>query len=225
MAPKAGSKVTLRGDRTKFQKKKTQAQMDYLKRQSKDPYTDMAGARGFRSRAAFKLLELDERFKLLKKGDKVVDLGAAPGGWCQVIAETLNNDCQIIASDLLEVDPLPQTTFIQGDFSDNEVWEQIQAEVGGKVNVVLSDMAPNTMGHAGTDHLRIMALVEMAADCAEHLLKPGGNFACKIFQGGEEKKFVDSLRPKYEKVQFAKPKSSRKDSKEIFVVALGFKGE
>lgn len=201
------------------------AQKQYLVRQSKDPYTAKAQQMGYRSRAAFKLLELNEKFNLLKPNQTIVDLGAAPGGWCQVVGEILNNNCRIIACDLLEVDPLPNVTFIQGDFTTDEIWDEVRAVAGeGGVDVVLSDMAPNTAGSGNIDHLRSMGLVEIAADSATHLLKLGGHFACKIFQGGEEKKFADSLKERFEKVHFAKPKSSRAESREIFIVALGFKG-
>ncbi len=218
-------KCSLRGDNTKFVTKKTDAQKRYLKRQSKDPYTGKAEQMGYRSRAAFKLIELNEKFEIIKPRQIVVDLGAAPGGWCQVASELMKNNGKIIASDLLWIDPLPQVTFIKGDFSTDKTWQKVKDAVGEKgAHVVLSDMAPNTIGHAGTDHLRIMALAELAAECAFDLLKEGGHFACKLFQGGEEKAFFEMLRKRFDKVSWAKPPSSRGESSEVFVVAMRFKG-
>jgi 23S rRNA (uridine2552-2'-O)-methyltransferase len=212
----------MRGGRTKFKPQVRESSKRYLLRQAKDPYTGRARAAGYRARAAFKLLELDEKHTLLKPGLVVLDLGCAPGSWSQVAVE---KGAKVVASDILEMAPVDGVTFIRGDFTEEQVWQEVRAAVGAQgADAVLSDMAPNTSGHQATDHLRSMALAELAADCALQLLKSGGVFVCKIFQGGEEKVFMDSLSPHFDKVSFAKPEASRAASKEMFIVGLGFKG-
>jgi 23S rRNA (uridine2552-2'-O)-methyltransferase len=212
----------LRGGRTKFRRQVSESSKRYLLRQAKDTYAERAQAAGYRSRAVFKLLELDEKYSILGPGHVVVDLGCAPGSWSQVAVE---KGGRVIASDLLEMVPVEGVTFIQGDFADERVWQQVRTAVGTEgADVVLSDMAPNTSGHRSVDHLRSMALAELAADCALQLLGPGGHFVCKLFQGGEEKDFIETLRPHFSSITFAKPKSSRTESKEMFIVGLGFRG-
>ncbi|WP_270935619.1 RlmE family RNA methyltransferase [Falsiroseomonas oryzae] len=196
----------------------------WLERQLNDPYVQAAKAAGFRSRAAFKLTELDAKFRLLKPGGRVVDLGSAPGGWMQVAARTVGERGRVVGLDLLPVDPVPGATILQGDFQDPEAERAVEAALGGQADLVLSDMAPNTTGHAATDHLRIMALAELALDFALRVLAPGGAFVAKVFQGGSEKAFLDTLKQRFAQVRHAKPPASRKDSAELYVVATGFKG-
>jgi len=196
----------------------------WLERQLNDPYVKAARAAGWRSRAAFKLIELDEKFRLLKPGARVVDLGCAPGGWTQVVMRKGGEGTRVVGLDLLPVDPVPGATILQGDFQDPEAERQVEAALGGQADLVLSDMAPNTTGHAATDHLRIMALAELALDFALRVLAPGGNFVAKVFQGGSEKAFLETLKQRFAVVRHAKPPASRKDSAELYVVATGFKG-
>lgn len=218
------------GGRTKFKKQLSESSKQYLLRQAKDPYVKKAIAMGYQSRAAFKLKEINDKHKFIKPGMVVVDLGAAPGGWCQVLKEEMSkgnkglNGGKIFALDKIWMPPQEEVNFIKGDFTENEVYEKLLAECPEKVDVVLSDMAPETSGHEGTDHLRIMNLVEMAADFAFTVLKVNGAFLCKIFQGGEEVKFREEMRKKFNKVLFIKPHSSRKDSKEVFLLCTGYKG-
>tara|TARA_R110000868_G_scaffold189695_2_gene433144 strand:+ start:190116 stop:190799 length:684 start_codon:yes stop_codon:yes gene_type:complete len=218
------------GGKTKFNNKLSDSSKQYLLRQAKDQYVRMAIEQGYHSRAAFKLKEINEKRKIIKPGMTVVDLGAAPGGWCQVIKEEMSKDGkglgggQIIGLDKIWMQDVEEVLFIKGDFTKDEVLEDLLYKCPEKVNVVLSDMAPETSGHDGTDHLRIMSLVEMAADFALNILKPNGTFLVKIFQGGEEIKFREEMRKKFAKVEFIKPKSSRKGSREVFLLCTKFKG-
>lgn len=196
----------------------------WLERQLNDPYVAEAKARGFRSRAAFKLLELDGKCGLLKPGMRVVDLGAAPGGWTQVAVKAVGATGHVVALDILPMDPVPGATVLQGDFTEPEAEEAVRAALRGSADVVLSDMAPNTTGHGATDHIRIMALAEMALEAASAMLAPGGAFVCKLFQGGADKTLLDRLKRDFAKVRHVKPPASRKDSSEMFVVAQGFRG-
>jgi 23S rRNA (uridine2552-2'-O)-methyltransferase len=196
----------------------------WLERQLNDPYVKAARAAGYRSRAAFKLVEMDEKFRLLKPGGRVVDLGAAPGGWAQVAVRQVGDRGRVVGLDLLPVDPVAGATILQGDFQDPAAEAAVEAALGGQADLVLSDMAPNTTGHAATDHLRIMALAELALDFALRVLAPGGGFVAKVFQGGSEKAFLASLKQRFAQVRHAKPAASRKDSAELYVVATGFKG-
>ncbi|HRQ61652.1 MAG TPA: RlmE family RNA methyltransferase, partial [Alphaproteobacteria bacterium] len=194
----------------------------WLKRQLNDPYVDQAQKLGYRSRAAFKLIEIDEKAHLLKSGMRVVDLGAAPGGWCQVAEQ---KGCKpIVAIDLLAVDDLPGVDFIQMDFMDDSAPQKLKDMLGGPADVVLSDMAPNTIGHRQTDHLRIMAVVEAAYMFACEVLVPGGAFVAKVFQGGAQNTLISEMNQRFEKVRHIKPPASRKDSSEQYLVATGFKG-
>lgn len=209
-------------------KGKTVSQQRWLLRQLNDPYVRAAREQGYRSRAAFKLIELDQKYQLLKKGMRIVDLGCAPGGWTQVCVERLgineNRGGQVIGIDLQEVSPaIPGATLLQGDFLDPALQQQLAALLDGPVNGVLSDMAPASTGHEQTDHLRIMGLAETALQFALGVLGPGGFFVAKVLQGGSEKELLSLLKSHFEKVVHAKPPSSRKDSRELFVVARGFR--
>jgi 23S rRNA (uridine2552-2'-O)-methyltransferase len=196
------------------------ASQRWLTRQLNDPYVAAAKAQGWRSRAAFKLIELDQRFHLLHRGQRVIDLGAAPGGWSQV---SVNAGAIVFGLDLLPIDPLPGATFLQGDFADPAMPAQLEALIGGKVDLVLSDMSPNTTGHGATDHLRIAALAELALEFASAVLKPGGAFVAKMFQGGSERQLLAALKKHFAAVRHAKPPASRKASSELYVVATGFR--
>nr|WP_294525561.1 RlmE family RNA methyltransferase [uncultured Rhodopila sp.] len=206
----------------KTAKDRSPASARWLKRQLNDPYVTAARQQGWRSRAAFKLLELDDKFHLIRPGVRVLDLGAAPGGWTQVAVK--RGAASVLALDLLAIDPIHGAVVIQGDFMDPAMPERLTAELGGGADVVLSDMAPNTTGHASTDHIRIVALAEMALDFAVQILSPGGSFVTKVFQGGSEKQILDALKRNFATVRHAKPPASRKDSSELYVVATGFKG-
>jgi len=216
----------LDGGKTKFKKQISESSKQYLLRQAKDPYSKQAIKDGYRSRAAYKLMHINEKANFIKPGMKVVDLGAAPGGWCQVLQRLMakGGGGRVVAIDKIYMDPVEGCTVLKGDFTKDEVYEELLTFCPDGVDVVLSDMAPETIGHSGADHLRCMALVELAFAFALETLKPGGTFLTKIFQGGEEVKFRNELRQYFEKVSFQKPPSSRKESREIFVLAQGFKG-
>jgi 23S rRNA (uridine2552-2'-O)-methyltransferase len=200
---------------------RTAASQRWLVRQLNDPYVAAAKAQGFRSRAAFKLIELDERFGLIRPGTRVVDLGAAPGGWTQVAVQ--RGAGRVVALDLLPIDKLPGASLVQGDFLDPTVAAQVVEALGGKADLVLSDMAPNTTGHTATDHLRILALAEAALDFSSEVLAEGGTFVAKVFQGGSEREMLLRLKQSFTSVRHAKPPASRKESSELYVVAQGFK--
>ena len=201
-------------------KKRSVASAAWLKRQLNDPYVAAAQKQGFRSRAAFKLIEIDERFSLLRPGLRVIDLGAAPGGWSQV---AVRQGAIAVGLDLLAIDPLPGATFLQGDFNDADMPARLLAALGAKADLVLSDMAPNSTGHASTDHIRIVALAELAIDFALRVLAPGGAFVAKVFQGGSERQLLEPLKRHFATVRHAKPPASRKESSELYVVATGFR--
>lgn len=217
---------TLKGHRTKFTNSKlTGAQKEYLKRQSADPYVQAAHAKGYRSRAAFKLLEILEKENFLKQGQVVVDLGCAPGGWCQVAEARVGKTGKVVGIDLLPTDPIGNVTLIQADFTAPEGEAALlEALEGRTVDVVMSDMAANTVGHRETDGLRTMALVEIAEAFALEHLNPGGVFVTKLFMNGEEKDLLERVRPRFAKVKFIKPPASRKDSRETYLLALAFGG-
>jgi len=199
----------------------------WLQRHLNDPYVKEAKALGFRSRAAFKILELDAQFHFLKPGKKVVDLGCAPGGWTQVAVEKTKSAPgheRVLGADILEVEPVVGAHILLLDMTDEAAPETIRAALDGPVDVVLSDMAAATTGHPSTDHLRTLALCEAAYDLAEDILAPGGAFVAKVFQGGTEAALLARMKKRFTTVKHAKPPSSRKDSPETFVVALGFKG-
>lgn len=194
----------------------------WLKRQLNDPYVEEAKKKGYRSRAAFKIIEIDEKVGLFKKGARIVDLGAAPGGWCQI---ALDKSCdKLVAIDLLDVDPMPGMDFLKMDFMDDDAPDRLKEMLEGNADVVMSDMAPNTTGHKQTDHLRIMAVVEAAFYFACEILEPGGMFVAKVFQGGAQNTTLAEMKKHFKTVKHIKPKSSRSDSSEQYVVATGFQG-
>ena len=195
----------------------------WLQRQLNDPYVAEAKAKGYRSRAAFKLIELDGMFGLLKKGGRVVDLGAAPGGWTQVAVEAVGPSGQVIGLDLQPVDAIPGATLILQDFMEDDAPDQIKQALSGPADVVLSDMASPATGHRQTDHLRIMGLCEAAFDFACEVLAPGGAFAAKVLQGGTENELLNRMKRRFAVVKHAKPPASRADSAESYVVATGFR--
>lgn len=209
-------------ERLKTAKMRTPSSQAWLERQVNDPYAAKARAHGYRSRAAYKLIEIDERLHLLRPGARVLDLGLAPGGWTQVAIE--RGVTAIVGVDLLPVDPIPPAHIIQMDFTHPGCGERLIDLLGGPPDVVLSDMAPNTVGHRKTDHLRIMGLIEVAADFAVGVLNPGGSFVAKAFQGGETAGVIAILKANFSDVRHIKPKSSRADSAEVYLVATGFKG-
>jgi 23S rRNA (uridine2552-2'-O)-methyltransferase len=208
--------------RLKTAKGRTSSQQAWLERQINDPFSAEARALGYRSRAAFKLSEIDDRFKLIRKGTTIIDLGCAPGGWVQIALQ--RGAGKVVGIDLLPVEPLPPAELVQMDFTDPAAGPLLIEMLGGKPDLVLSDMAPNTVGHRETDHLRIVGLIELGADFAVSVLKPGGSFVAKAFQGGETAVIIARLKQHFSKVQNVKPKASRADSSEVFLVATGFKG-
>lgn len=208
--------------RVRTAKKRSKSSTQWLERQLNDPYVRKAQMEGYRSRAAYKLKELDEKLDLIKRGMSVIDLGAAPGGWSQVAVEKCAG--KIIALDLLPMEPVPDVTFLQMDFMDDDAPEALVTALGGGADVVLSDMAPNTTGHRNTDHLRIMMLAEAAYDFAADVLKPGGTFVTKVFQGGAQNELLLRLKKDFQTVRHIKPPASRKESSEQYVVATGFRG-
>lgn len=208
--------------RLRKNKNRTASSARWLTRQLNDPYVAKAKAQGYRSRAAFKLVELDERFGLLKGATRVVDLGMAPGGWCQVVRQRCPR-AQVVGIDLLPVDPIEGVTFFQMDFMDDAAPGLLTEALSGPPDLVLSDMAANTVGHKQTDHLRTMGLVETAAHFAIDVLAPGGAFVAKVLAGGTDADLLALLKRHFSSVKHAKPPASRKDSSEWYVVAQGFK--
>ncbi|UAK24784.1 RlmE family RNA methyltransferase [Sphingomonas nostoxanthinifaciens] len=208
--------------RVKTARNRTASSTRWLERQLNDPYVRRAKAEGYRSRAAYKLIELDERFGLLRGATRVIDLGIAPGGWSQVVRRQ-NAAARIVGIDLLEVDPIDDVTILQLDFMDDDAPARLAEALGGKADLVLSDMAANTVGHPQTDHLRTMGLVEAAAEFAGDVLRPGGAFVAKVLAGGADSALVATLKRMFTTVKHAKPPASRKDSSEWYVIAQGFK--
>ena len=215
--------------RVKTAKGRKPSSTRWLQRQLNDPYVAQARAEGYRSRAAFKLKELDDRFHILRPGLRVVDLGAAPGGWTQVVVERIKSDrdgstSAVVGLDILDWDPVPGATVLVGDFTADDSPDRLREALGGLADVVLSDMAAPATGHPPTDHLRIIALVEVALDFALTVLAPGGVFVAKVFQGGTEKTLLDLLKHNFTLVRHAKPPASRAESAETYVIATGFRG-
>ncbi|WP_259779567.1 RlmE family RNA methyltransferase [Aestuariispira ectoiniformans] len=211
--------------RVKTAKRRKTSSTRWLERQLNDPYVAEARRLGYRGRAAFKLIEIDDKYDFLQPGQTVLDLGCAPGGWVQVTQERIGEKGAVVGIDLLEVEPIAGATLIQKDFMDDDAPDLLKSALGGPVDVVLSDMAPWTTGHAPTDHLRIIGLVEAAAYFAAEVLKPGGSFIAKVFSGGTEQNLLNQLKRDYQKVAHFKPPASRKESAEMYVVAIGFRGE
>ena len=217
--PPTGRKLAVKLKRTD---KRSTGQQAWLLRQLNDPYVAAAKAQGYRSRAAFKLIELDDRYRLIRRGMRVLDLGAAPGGWSQVAVQ--RGASRVVGLDLLPIDPVPGARFLLGDFADEAMPARLAELLGGAPDLVLSDMAPNTTGHAATDHIRIIALAEMALQLAAETLAPGGAFVAKVFQGGSEREMLAPMKRLFATVRHAKPPASRKGSSELYVVATGFRG-
>ena len=212
--------------RVKTAKKRSNSSTRWLERQLNDPYVKRAKQEGYRSRAAYKLIELDDRFHFLKPGKIVLDLGAAPGGWTQVAVSRVRSESRgptVIGVDILSMQAIAGAMLLALDFLSAAAVTEIRSYIKEGVNVVLSDMAPNTTGHAGTDHLRIMALLEAAYPFACEVLKPGGVFIAKVFQGGAEKELLAQMKKDFASVKHAKPNASRSGSSEVYVVAMGFK--
>ena len=214
--------------RVKTARRRSSSSTRWLQRQLNDPYVQRAREEGYKSRAAYKLIELNDRYKLLKPGMRVLDLGCAPGGWLQVAVPRVASPPEnphIVGIDYLEMEPVPGTIILQKDFTDEDAPDALIDALGGhKVDIVLSDMAAPTTGHKPTDHLRIIALVELAADFAVQILNPGGTFVAKVFQGGTEHTLLASLKKQFASTFHAKPPASRKDSAETYLVARGFRG-
>jgi 23S rRNA (uridine2552-2'-O)-methyltransferase len=212
--------------RVKTARRRKTSSTRWLQRQLNDPYVAAAKREGFRSRAAYKLIEIDERYRLLQPGAVVVDLGAAPGGWTQVAVQRVGAGGLVIAIDLLAMDALPGATVLQGDFLDDSGLSAVtDALAGRKATVVLSDMAPSTTGHRKTDHLRTVALAEAAVDFACGVLAPGGSFLAKVFQGGAEGEMLAQMKRAFASVRHVKPAASRPESPETYVLATGYRGE
>ena len=209
--------------RLKHARRRKPSSAEWLKRQLNDPYVGAAGRLGYRSRAAFKLIELDDRFRLLRRGARVVDLGCAPGGWTQVAIERVGPHGRVVGVDLAETAPLAGALLLRADLTDPAAVNAIRQALGGSADIVLSDMAPATTGHAATDHLRIVALAEAAFAVAEEILEPGGAFVAKVFQGGAEGELLARLKRSFAELRHAKPPASRAESAETYVVAKGFR--
>jgi 23S rRNA (uridine2552-2'-O)-methyltransferase len=217
-----------RGDKDRINqrvknKNRSQSSKQWLERQLNDPYVARARSEGFRSRAAFKLIEIDDKYRLLKKGGRIVDLGAAPGGWSQVAAKRVGSEGRVVAIDIQEMAPVAGVDFAVIDFLDRDAPDLLKARLGGEADAVLTDMAANATGHRKTDHLKIMALVEAAAQFAAEVLKPGGAFLAKVLQGGTEPALLAELKRHFATVRHVKPAASRTDSAELYLLATGFR--
>lgn len=199
---------------------RTSSSRAWLQRQLNDPYVAAAKSSGYRSRAAFKLIELDQKFRFLKKGARVLDLGAAPGGWSQVAAA---KGATVVAADVLEMEQIPGVIFFQADLTDPDVPDMLKQALEGPADIVLTDMAAPTTGHRATDHIRTIALVEIALEVALDVLKPGGTFVGKVFQGGSSSDLLMRLKKSFREVKHVKPPASRAESVELYVVASGYK--
>ena len=228
---KGGDERLLRGTglkvRVKTAKKRTAASTRWLQRQLNDPYVAEARRVGFRSRAAFKLIEIDDKYGFLKPGARVVDLGAAPGGWAQVAAGRVGaaeGKGAVIALDMLAMEAIPGVEIVQLDFLNDDAPEELKRRLGAKADIVLCDMAPNATGHKRTDHLRIVALLDTALQFAREVLAPGGIFIAKVWSGGSEGELLSQMKRDFAKVRHVKPKASRSESAEVYVVASGFRG-
>jgi 23S rRNA (uridine2552-2'-O)-methyltransferase len=208
--------------RVKTNKTLKESSKNWMRRHLSDPYVHAAKAAGWRSRAAFKLIELNDKFRFLKHGQRVVDLGCAPGGWTQVVVK--RGAVAVVGIDLLPVEHIEGATLLQMDFMAPEAPEALMQHLGGKADIVMSDMAPNTTGHRETDHLRILGLAEMAIEFACANLSPGGVFITKLFQGAGSQELMTILKTRFDTVRHAKPKASRVESSESYIVAMGFRG-
>ena len=219
--------MTRRGEKhitVKSPRGRTVSSKRWLERQLNDPYVLEAKAKGYRSRAAFKLIELDAKFRFLKKGARVLDLGAAPGGWSQVAAARVGATGKVVAADILEMEPVAGVDFLHLDLLDPSAPERLKQALGGQADLVLSDMASPTTGHHATDHIRTLALFEAALDLAEDVLKPGGAMVGKVFQGGAANVILARVKKRFAETKHVKPPASRAQSVELYLVATGFKG-
>ncbi len=213
--------------RVKTARKRTLSSTLWLERQLNDPYVARAKREGYRSRAAYKLIEMDDRYHLFKPGGRIVDLGAAPGGWSQIAADRVkakDGKGKVVGVDLLDMEPIAGVSFAVKDFNDEDAPEFIKTMLGGEADGVMSDMAANATGHKQTDHLRIVALAELAAEFAMDVLAPGGFFVAKVLQGGTEGQLLAKLKRDFATVRHVKPAASRADSAELYVLATGFRG-
>lgn len=227
MVEKKGSGRRALKVHVKTAKRRKASSTRWLERQLNDPYVARAQAEGYRARSAFKLIELDDRYHLLAPGKRVIDLGAAPGGWSQITAERVRSTAEqplVVAIDYLAMDPLPGVTMLMQDFLDADAPDAIRSALGSQADVVLSDMAAPTTGHRKTDHFRTIALCEAAADFAATILRPGGDFVAKVFRGGTEGELLARLKRDYTVLHHVKPPSSRAESVELYLVAKGFRG-
>lgn len=227
MVEKKGSGRRALKVHVKTAKRRKASSTRWLERQLNDPYVARAQAEGYRARSAFKLIELDDRYHLLAPGKRVIDLGAAPGGWSQITAERVRSTADnplVVAIDYLAMDPLPGVTMLMQDFLDADAPDAIRSALGSQADVVLSDMAAPTTGHRKTDHFRTIALCEAAADFAATILRPGGDFVAKVFRGGTEGELLARLKRDYTVLHHVKPPSSRAESVELYLVAKGFRG-
>jgi 23S rRNA (uridine2552-2'-O)-methyltransferase len=224
VSAKTGSGVRNLKQRVKTANKRSLSSQKWLERQLNDPYVARAKREGYRSRAAFKLIEIDDKYKILKSGQRIVDLGAAPGGWSQIAAKKVGPKGKVVGIDLLPIDPMAGVEFIQLDFLDDSAPAKLIEMLGGPADVVMSDMAANTTGHKKTDHLRIIGLAEAAIYFAREVLAPGGAFVAKVFQGGTENQLLADLKRDFAVVRHVKPAASRADSAELYVLATGFRG-
>jgi 23S rRNA (uridine2552-2'-O)-methyltransferase len=209
--------------RLKDEKRRTLSSRTWLERQIRDPYVARAKREGFRSRAAYKLAELDDKYRLLKPGTRVVDLGAAPGGWSEIAARRVGAGGRVLAIDILDMKPIAEVEFLKLDFLDATAPQRLKDLLGGQADLVLSDMAANATGHRQTDHIRIMALAEAAAHFAREVLALGGSFLCKVLQGGTEAALLAELKRDFASVKHVKPPASRSDSAELYLLARGFR--
>jgi len=228
MAGNSGRGPSGRGEvlreRVKTSKRRTASSNRWLERQLNDPYVREAKAKGYRSRAAFKIVELDSKFHFFKKGARVLDLGAAPGGWSQVAAARVGNTGKVVAADVLEMEPIPGVEIFLADLTDPHVPAMLKTALGGPADLVLTDMAAPTTGHRATDHLRTLALFEIALDVAEDTLRPGGAFVGKVFRGGATGELLARIKKMFTDVKHVKPPASRAESVELYLVATGFRG-
>ncbi len=227
--PGSGGSVRMKHEKVKTARGRKYSSKLWLERQLNDPYVVEAKRKGYRSRAAFKLIQLDEKFHFLKSGARIVDLGAAPGGWCQVAADIVlkgknGSKGKVIGIDLLEMEPIPDVMLFQKDFTEDDAPDMLKEALGGEADVVMSDMAAWATGHKATDHLRIIGLTEVALEFALEVLTPGGVFIAKVLQGGTENQLLTAIKKHFKTVKHAKPAASRQDSAEMYVVAIGFKG-
>jgi 23S rRNA (uridine2552-2'-O)-methyltransferase len=208
--------------RVKTAKRRTKSSQLWLERQLNDPYVRAAKSDGYRSRAAYKLAEMNEKHRFLKRGQTAVDLGAAPGGWTQVLVEHLGEG-KVVGVDIQDMEPIAGAVLLKLDFMDDKAPGIIKETLKGPVDTVLSDMASPATGHRETDHMRVMALCETALDFAIEILKPGGTFCCKVLRGGTERQLLETLKKRFQKVIHVKPPASRADSAEMYVLAMGFR--